>query len=193
MSYLAQSRSHEALFAELRSLATRSEITLEEVPAPQKLAPFAIAFSADVMDPAAPHDEDADPLATGRFVLLHDPEGQDGWSGQFRCVTYVRSGIDSEMASDPLLCEIGWSWLLDSLKEFNCSYGSESGTVTRVASVAFGMLKEREGDSEIEIRASWTPLNVDSLTGHLTAWLRLLEISAGLAPVPPGVTQINRR
>ena len=191
MTYAAKSRSHEALFAELRALTTRAEIALEEVPAPQKLAPFALAFSADVSDVAA-DTEDDDPTATGRFVLLHDPEGQDGWSGQFRCVTYVRSAIDPEMASDPLLCEIGWSWLMEALKEFNCGYGSESGTVTRVASATFGMLAEREGDSEIEIRASWTPLNVDSLTGHLSAWLRLLEIAAGLAPVPPGVTQLHR-
>jgi len=193
MSYLAKSRNHEALFAQLRTFATRSEITLEEVPAPQKLAPIALAFSADVMQPGSTIEEDLDPLATGRFVVLHDPEGQDGWSGEFRCVTYVRSAIDPEMASDPLLCEIGWSWLMDSLAEFSCDFGSESGTVTRVASATFGMLKERDGDSEIEVRASWTPLNVDSLIGHLGAWLRLLEIAAGLAPVPPGVTQIHRR
>ena len=191
MTYSATARSHEALFSQLRALSTRSEIVLEEVPAPQKLAPFAVAFSADVMEPGV--DVDDDPVASGRFVLLHDPQGQDGWSGQFRCVTYVRAGIDAEMASDPLLCEIGWSWLMEALKEFNCGFGSESGTVTRVASATFGMLAEREGDSEIEIRASWTPLNVDSLTGHLTAWLRLLEIAAGLTPVPPGVTQIHRR
>ena len=185
-------KSHEPLFAELRKISSRAEITIEEVPAPQKLAPIAIAFSADVLDGPS-EDEETEAAATGRFVLLHDPQGQEGWSGDYRCVTYVRASIDTEMASDPLLCDIGWSWLTDALKENGCSYGSESGTVTRVASSTYGMLEGREGESEIEIRASWTPLNEESLAGHLRAWMKVLEIAAGLEPVPPGVSQMIRR
>ncbi len=185
-------KSHETLFGELRIVTPRAEITLEEVPAPQKLAPFAIAFSADVLDGPL-EDDDSEAIATGRFVLLHDPQGQEGWSGDFRCVTYVRATIDSEMASDPLLCDIGWSWLMDTLRENGSDFGSESGTVTRVASSTYGMLEARDGESEIEIRASWTPLNIDSLVGHLKAWMKVLEIAAGLEPVPPGVSQMIRR
>ena len=64
--------SFEQLVAPILSLKPRSEILLEMVPAPQKLAPFAIAMTADVLEDAA----------TGRFVLLHDPAGQEGWSGE---------------------------------------------------------------------------------------------------------------
>ena len=35
--------------AEMASLSTRSEITIEEIPAPQKLAPFSYAVSADAV------------------------------------------------------------------------------------------------------------------------------------------------
>ena len=81
------------LIAPLTSLKTRPEIILETVPAPQKLAPFALALSADVLDD----------LATGRFVLLHDPAGQEGWAGKFRAVTFARADIELDMAKDPLL------------------------------------------------------------------------------------------
>ncbi|MFI5100353.1 MAG: DUF3000 family protein, partial [Actinomycetes bacterium] len=49
----------------LRSVRLRPEIDLEETPAPQRLAPHAVALSADVV--AADDSE----LGTGRFVLLH--------------------------------------------------------------------------------------------------------------------------
>ena len=68
----------------LRSITPRSEIILEEVPAPQKLASFSFAFSADVSNGLLGDAEDE--LASGRFVLLHEPGGQDTWEGEFRCI-----------------------------------------------------------------------------------------------------------
>ena len=163
-------------------LKPRGEILLETVPAPQKLAPHALAMTADVLEDAA----------TGRFVLLHDPAGQEGWSGQWRCVTFARSAIDLEMASDPLLPEIGWTWLLEALKKNNCEFSAPSGTVTRVASASFGALADREEDSEMEIRASWTPTDGENLLSHVNAWLELLAMAAGLEPIPQGVSSIAR-
>jgi hypothetical protein len=167
--------------AAIRSVKARNEILLEEVPAPQKLAPHAFAMTADVLEDAA----------TGRFVLLHDPQGQEGWSGNYRCVTFVRAAIDTEMASDPLLCDVGWTWLMESLKRNNCEFTAPSGTVTRVASASFGTLENRDEDSELEVRASWTPASGIEIANHLRAWIELLEISAGLAPIPEGVTQLS--
>jgi len=95
------SKSFDQLIQPVLDLKPRGEILLETVPAPQKLAPHALAMTADVLEDAA----------TGRFVLLHDPAGQEGWGGQWRCVTFARAAIDLEMASDPLLPEIGWAWL----------------------------------------------------------------------------------
>ena len=54
-------------------------------------------------------------VATGRLVLLHDPAGQDAWDGTLRLVTYVTAELEPELASDPLLPAVGWSWLTDAL------------------------------------------------------------------------------
>jgi hypothetical protein len=172
----------EQLTAPILALKTRSEILLEAVPAPQKLAPHALAMTADVLEDAA----------TGRFVLLHDPAGQLGWGGQWRCVTFARAAIDAEMASDPLLPNIGWAWLIEALKKNSCEFISPSGTVTRVESASFGDLKDREEDSEMEIRASWTPTSGENLLAHVNAWIELLGMSAGLEPIPEGVSSISR-
>ena len=172
----------EEITASIRAIKPRSEILLEEVPAPQKLAPYAFAMTADVLEDAA----------TGRFVLLHDPDGQEGWSGKYRCVTFVRAAIDNEMAADPMLCNIGWAWLMESLKAIGCDYTAPSGTVTKVASVSFGTLENLDEDSELEVRASWTPTSGKNIADHIRAWVELLEMSAGLAPIPDGVTQLSR-
>lgn len=177
------SPNFEQLVAPILALKPRSEILLEFVPAPQKLAPYAIALTADVLDDAA----------TGRLVLLHDPNGQDGWAGQWRFVTFTRAAIDVEMASDPLLPEIGWAWLMESLKKFDCEYVAASGTVTRVASASFGDLEDKDENSEIEIRASWTPTNQSNLVNNVNAWLELLGMTAGLEPIPEGVSSISRK
>ncbi|MCX6455246.1 MAG: DUF3000 domain-containing protein [Actinobacteria bacterium] len=172
----------DEIISEIRALKVRNEILFEEVPAPQKLAPFALAMTADVLEDAA----------TGRFVLLHDPDGQDGWSGKFRCVTFVRAAIDNEMASDPLLCDIGWTWLMESLARNDCDFTAPSGTVTRVASASYGTLENIDDGSELEVRASWTPTTGRHLANNVMAWLELLELSAGLQPIPHGVTQLSR-
>jgi len=173
------------LIAPLTSLKTRPEIILETVPAPQKLAPFALALSADVLDD----------LATGRFVLLHDPAGQEGWAGKFRAVTFARADIELDMAKDPLLGNIAWTWLKESLAKYGCDFNAPSGTVTRVASESFGSLSDRDAQSELEIRASWTPTSEKNLLSHLQAWLDLLAICAGLSPIDNmqnGATAIKR-
>jgi hypothetical protein len=98
----------DKLIDHLRSVTPRSEIILEEVPAPQKLASYSFAFSADVSNGLLGDAEDE--IASGRFVLLHEPGGQDTWEGEFRCVTFVRADVDPVMQEDPLLPEVGWSW-----------------------------------------------------------------------------------
>src|SRR5204862_2744529 len=94
----------------LRSAHLRPEVLLEEGPAPQRLAPFAVAMSADVVGP------DDDELGTGRFVLLHDPAGHEAWQGTFRVVTFVRAALEPDLASDPLVPSVGWSWLVEALE-----------------------------------------------------------------------------
>ncbi|MCU0282475.1 MAG: DUF3000 domain-containing protein [Candidatus Nanopelagicales bacterium] len=168
----------------LRDLRLRPEIQVEEAPAPQRLAPYAIALSAEVV-------VDDDELGTGRLVVLHDPQGQEAWDGTFRVVAFVKATLEPEMAADPMLAEVGWSWLLEALDAHGAQYGAISGTVTRVTSASFGGLADRPLEGQIEIRVSWTPYEAD-LAAHALAWADVLAQAAGLMPLPPGVAQLPR-
>ncbi|CAN2193030.1 Protein of unknown function DUF3000 [Candidatus Nanopelagicaceae bacterium] len=185
--------SFEEMVEHLRTITPRSEIILEEVPAPQKLATYSFAFTADVS--AQPHinSAESDEVASGRFVILHEPGGQDTWEGDFRCVTFLRADVDSEMQEDPLFPEVGWNWLLDSLNATGAEYKAPSGTVTRVSSASFGKLAPRSDGSEIEIRASWTPIiqSRDDIFSHVHAWCNLMSEVSGLPPIPDGVASIG--
>ena len=168
----------------LRGTILRAEVTLEEVPAPQRIAPFALALSADVVS-------EGDELATGRFVLLHDPTGPEAWQGTYRIVTFVRAGLERDLGSDPMLGQVGWSWLEEALHVAGAAHTAAGGTVTRVVSETFGALAGPPPTVEIEVRASWTPLG-DVVT-HLLAWSDLLCTVAGLPPTAPGITTLPTR
>ncbi|MEV5320251.1 DUF3000 domain-containing protein [Streptomyces sp. NPDC052687] len=167
----------------LRSARLRPQLEVEATRAPQRLAPYAYALEATVVD----GEQD---LADGRLVLLHDPAGHEAWRGTFRLVTLVRAELEPEMAADPLLPDVCWSWLTGALQARGLTYGEPSGTVTRASSHYFGGLSERPAASQIEIRASWTPREglggVPDTAGHLAAWCDLLAQVAGLPPAGPG-------
>ncbi len=178
---------------QLRSTRARREVVLTEVPAPQRIAPYAVALTADVLSRAVPSGaEEPEELASGRFVLLHDPSAPEPWDSTFRAVTFVRAQLEPEFAADPLLGEVGWSWLLDALATRGASYTQDGGTVTRVVSQSFGALKQRPDTVEIEVRGSWSPLD-DDLGKHLAAWTDLLCTVAGLPPLPEGVAALPAR
>jgi hypothetical protein len=123
----------------------RSELHVEELPTPQRIAPYSAAITADVVT-------NGDEVGSGRFVLLHDPAGNAAWHGTFRCVTFARADLDPEMATDPLLAGVGWSWLIDALDSHGADYDAPSGTVTSVSSESFGGMAEEPPRAEIEVR-----------------------------------------
>ena len=168
----------------LRATRLRPEVVLEEVPAPQRIAPHAVALTADVV-------LDGDEVSTGRFVLLHDPAGQEAWEGRYRCVTYVRATLEPELGADPMLGQVGWSWLEEAIASAGARVTALGGTVTRVVSDSFGSLAVRPPTVELEVRASWTPL--DDPVAHLQAWAALLCTVAGMPPLPQGVAPLARR
>ncbi|MDT0381299.1 DUF3000 domain-containing protein [Streptomyces sp. DSM 42041] len=159
----------------------RPEVHFGGLPAPKRLAPHAHAMEAVV-------EADGEELADGRFVLLYDPEGQEPWQGDFRIVTLGRTELDAEMAADPLLPEVTWTWLTGALEAHGVAYTAPSGTVTRSDSSFFGGLEDRTPHAELEVRASWTPVapagggGVPDVGAHLVAWCELLCQSAGLPP-----------
>ncbi|TLM86646.1 DUF3000 domain-containing protein [Pseudarthrobacter sp. NamE2] len=196
----------------LRKAQCRKELRLAEIPAPARLAPFAVALGAEVMAPGAgtpgtplhgpaamafaasggAGDETETELATGRFILLHDPEGSDVWDGEFRIVTYIRAELEPEMGNDEMLGTVAWTWLVEALENHKAQYRAAGGTATRVLSESFGTLAERPGTIDIELRASWTPASAD-VTAHLEAWSDMVCTFAGLPPLPDGVTPLPHR
>ena len=175
----------------MRAAPLRPEVFCEEMPAPQRIAPYSFALSADVT-------VDEVDLGTGRIILLHDPAGNDAWQGTFRCVAYARADVDPELITDPMLGAVGWSWLTEALDAHGAAWAAASGSVTRVATESFGGMADEEGTAQVEIRASWTPVPTSEtgppdLTPHVEAWGELLCTAVGLPPVPEGVTAMPSR
>jgi hypothetical protein len=174
----------EALAAEQQA---RPELAFEEEPPPRRLAPYAVAVAATVVD-------DDDDIGGGRFVLLFDPAGQPGWDGRYRVISYVRAELEPEMAADPLINAVGWSWLTEALDSGDAAYRNISGTVTTVVTQGFGAKQDEPMSTEFELRSSWSPEETDGdpeLAGHLTAWCDVICAAAGLPPLAPGVAALR--
>ena len=188
----------------LRRAKCRPELRLEEIPAPTRLAPFAVSLAADVVCSGPQPDEgtfhgnvgpvlpQTQELATGRFILLHDPEGSAVWNGTFRIVTYIRAELEPDMGNDQMLGSVAWTWLVDALQEHGARYSSAGGTATRILSESYGTLAGRSDAIDIELRASWTPADAD-VQSHLEAWSDMVCTFAGLPPLPDGVSPLPRR
>jgi hypothetical protein len=161
--------------------------TVEELPAPRKLAPCAEALAVTV-------HRDGDEVASGRLILLYDPDGRDEWAGSFRIVAYVQADVEPELAADPLLGEVGWSWLTEALDTHVPGYAAESGTVTREITEGFGGKDEEPVLTDFQLRASWSPVAADGdldLAAHVAAWGACIAAAAGLEP--PGTSALDRR
>jgi hypothetical protein len=169
--------------AGLRAAAPRDEILLEEIAAPQRLAPYGFALSATVL-------REGEEVASGRLILLHDPAGHDAWQGNLRLVTLITAELESDMAEDPLLSAVAWTWLTDGLDQHSAVYTAIGGTITQTTSTRFGELAGPAPTADLEIRASWTPTS-DDLGAHLQGWCAMLASTAGLPP--PGVASLNNR
>ena len=185
---------HEAFEARVRPLLDvriRPEFAIEQAPSPQRLAPQAFTLTADAVTDGSPatvgtHVESA----SGRFVVLHDPDGVDEWEGNDRIVIFARCDVEPELLADPLIHEVAWSWVTEALD--NHQVAQVGGTVTVSSGTSFGSMAERPGDGLVEIRASWTPLE-DDLTVDLSLWIEILATLAGLPPVPAGVATVGGR
>ena len=160
----------------------RRGVEVAEVPGPRRLAPHAVAFTAEVAVPAWGH---------GRFVLLHDPDRDGEWGGPTRVVVHAAAEVEADLGADPLLAGVAWRWLVEALERHGAQAVELGGTVSRQASVRFGRLEEDEGgeDGEVEVRASWTPGTDDDVGEHAAAWLELLADAVGLPP--DGVTVLR--
>ncbi|MFW6187342.1 MAG: DUF3000 family protein, partial [Actinomycetota bacterium] len=173
----AVSQDFRDALANLRRAGGREGVELVQIPAPPHLAPFAAAVRADVWAPAdtpsapgpgpdraaagppahaVPHGP-GDELATGRFVLLHDPAEAAAWGGPLRIVTWARAAVGREIGRDDMAGVHAWSMLLEALERHRAGYSREGGTASRSLAEGFGLLGGQEEDADVELRASWTP------------------------------------
>ena len=182
-----------AAFLAGRDAQTGPGFSFEDVPAPKRLAPYASAIAATI-------ERDGADVAWGRLILLYDPDGQEGWDGVFRLVAYVRADVEPEIAADPLLGEVGWSWLSEALDAHVPGYAVPSGTVTRVITEGFGAKRDELPLTGFELRASWSPtgpgnhaddhdLDTLDLSAHISAWCDCMSAAAGLEP--PGTRALR--
>lgn len=176
----------QAALDALATVRARSEISVEHIPAPQRLAPWSHAIGARVAESDGVEDVE---VASGRFIVLFDPAGHDAWDGTTRCVGYVSAATDEQLVDDQMFSEVAWSWLIEALVDHGAAHHSVGGTVTRTASTRFGDIAGPEHSVDVEIRASWTAED-SALDRHLSAWLEVLGNAAGLPP--PGIHLLGR-
>lgn len=179
----------QAVLEAVRRANPRDELVVTEIPAPSSLAPWAVALAADVSP--SRHGSDSD-LGTGRFILLHDPDEPEAWGGSFRVVCFAQAPLETDIGLDPFLAEVAWSWLVDALDARNAQYTAASGTATKILSTGFGELARQGDGAQIEVRASWTPLEND-ISSHVEGWGELLCMLAGLPPASEGVSLLTKR
>ncbi|WP_426325741.1 DUF3000 domain-containing protein [Microbacterium sp. E-13] len=178
--------SFEQTAEAVRAISFRDDLTVREIPAPQGLAPHALAIAGDVR--SAPGDTDA-PYGTGRLVLLHDPEEPAPWNGPWRIVCFAQAPLEPEIGIDPLLADVAWTWLTDALASRRAGFHSASGTATKTLSKGFGTLAAEGDGAQIELRASWSPEG--AIAPHVEAWAELVCMLAGLPPGSEGIAMLG--
>ncbi|MEY2672416.1 MAG: hypothetical protein RLZZ508_293 [Actinomycetota bacterium] len=168
----------------LENRNTRPEVKLDHTAAPARLATHTAAIVADV-------DVNGEEVGNGRLVVLFEPLFQDTWDGNLRLVGFVSADLETELVTDPMLLEVGWSWVEDAFKGRAINPLALSGTVSRSGSQSFGDLSMRQPEGQVEIRVSWTVPADEAFTEHALAWVDLMTSAAGLEPLPEGVSAIS--
>lgn len=156
----------------------RSDVTVTSIPAPNSVNEYSYALSADVTPTNA--DISAE-WGIGRLVIMYDESQPEGWGGPWRIVCFAQAPLEAEIGSDPMLADVTWSWLIDALEAHGAQYQHPSGTATRIVSRGFGELAADTEGSQLEIRASWSPLN-EKMSAHVDAWIDLVAQMAGMPP-----------
>ena len=174
---------------QIRGARLRRELVVQEIPAPERIAPESIALAAGVTR-GPRRDEQAEGSVdsahgAGRLVLMHDPDSAQEWGSPFRIVCFAQAPLEVEIGVDPFISDVAWSWLVDALEARGAQYTYLSGTATKTLSSGFGTLEAQGDAAQIELRASWTPLGSD-FAAHAEAWSELLCLLSGLPHLAPG-------
>lgn len=148
---------------------------VKEIPLKPTIAPYCAGITAHT----TPADDE---YADGKFILLFDPNTQEGWDGTFRIITMFSTILTKDLLEEHLITQVAWSWLGEALESTNAKYCNLTGTVTKHNTDAFGGLVLKDQQGKIQIRASWSPVfsnsNID-LEQHFKAFSSMLETLSG--------------
>lgn len=172
--------------AALATLRPRPELVVRPLAAPPRMAPFSWATSveADIVHRGDGNDDLDEPDTSGRLILLYDPAGQEAWESTFRFVCFVQARLETEQLGDEMLPVVAWSWLTEALDGLGAGHRALGGTVTQTSSVRFGDLANPAREDDVELRASWSPLDpAGDMAAHGAAFCQLVATAAGLPPV----------
>lgn len=177
----------------MTSAPLRQEFEWRDIPAPSKMAPSTWACTGEILV----HDDE---VASGRLVILHDPEGQESWDGTYRMVALVQAQLEPEFSVEAMLGDVAWSWVTESLEMHDAEVRELGCTATRVVSQSYGALASRPSTVDVEMRVSWTPDGphgadagdggAPDLAPHFAAWTAMLAAAGGLPPAPPRIAPI---
>ena len=168
----------------ISSISPRPDVAIAQIPSPKGIAPEAIAISAEVVHTTASDH------GVSRLVFCRDESMPEGWHSAFRIIGYAKSPIELDMAKDDFTSSMPWEWLKDTLSKNGASFEHEAGTTTTVISTGHGSLVSQPQHAELEIRASWAPVD-ENLAGHLVAWIELLALISGLPPADEKVVRLG--
>ncbi len=163
----------------LRDLPHRREVAVAVAPAPSRLAPLAYALNCEVT-------VDDELVGGGRLVILHSPGGQESWDGDTRVVAHAFALVEKDVADDPVLNGVGWSWLEEAIASRQLEVRALGGTTTKEYSTSFGSMSARPDEGKLQVRASWTA-ELPTIRQHALAWTDLIETACGLPPLIDGV------
>lgn len=172
---------------DLAAAYTRTELATHQIASPNGIAPAAIAFAAEVPDTT----ETASNRGVGRIVFLHDPSQLETWGSRMRVIAYVKSPLEAEMELEEDSANYYWDILKRSLSKHGAVSTHDAGTITKMSSTGMGALATERRKTEIEIRASWSPLGT-TLAPHFAAWQDLVAAMAGFAIEGDSVVKISK-
>ena len=109
------------------------------------------------------------------WSCLYDPDGVEAWDGVLRLVAFASAEIEPDIGGDPLLPEVGWSWLTGALADRAAAHRAAGGTVTQTTSTRFGDMHGPRTTVTLELRGSWTAarricVRTCSLSPICSAW-----------------------
>ncbi|MFT4244914.1 MAG: DUF3000 family protein [Micrococcaceae bacterium] len=191
----------------IRGTRYRHDLKVKEIPAPNDIAPYAVALEASVYKETEPHSfkpqlhvvtenssydstlAQDDALVVGRFILLYHPEYQEAWDGHFRITVYIRGHLDDGYTDNLLVTKSLWSKFNDAILKRQLKYRALGGTVAKIATESFGSIDNQLPSLSAELRASWTAVDAE-IRNHLEVWSEFITSFVGEHAFPKDVIPI---